>query len=386
VRLTPIGFVIGLLATACGQLAPLGAVDARPPALSPELRDQRNRLDVHYHLNAPATVSSWIAASDGRQWTIASDASRPTPGDYVLQFDGTVAGPGPNERRVLPDGDYQLVLDVTSPGGHQQAPVPLVVRGADTSLPDVAGLALLPDHISPNFDAQDDVTHVTYQLAKTARVSAFLDSQPVSGPPRRIWMSQEVRATAGEQSLTWDGTANGQPVPSGQYALGIRVRDDAGNVVERSQPLVIEDSGVPEAAIVSAHIGPAQIIRGNEVCLDALVRNTGQTVLRTQGPDPGYVYNSLDTYSSIDNHAFAEHAGYWRVGLNWSGSTDLSGATYPYRWGFGRDLQPGDEATVHGCVRVLNDQDKLVFFAGLVQENVAIHSAGAGLLRIDISS
>jgi hypothetical protein len=98
------------------------------------------------------------------------------------------------------------------------------------------------------------------------------------------------------------------------------------------------------------------------------------------------VYNSLDTYSSIDNHAFAEHAGYWRVGLNWSGSTDLSGATYPYRWGFGRDLQPGDEATVHGCVRVLNDQDKLVFFAGLVQENVAIHSAGAGLLRIDISS
>ena len=41
---------------------------------------------------------------------------------------------------------------------------------------------------------------------------------------------------------------------------------------------------------------------------------------------------------------------------------------------------------MHGCVRVLNEQDQLVYFAGLVQENVAIHSAGAGLVRVTISS
>ena len=64
----------------------------------------------------------------------------------------------------------------------------------------------------------------------------------------------------------------------------------------------------------------------------------------------------------------------------------MSGATYPYRWGFGRDLDPGEEAIIHGCVRLLNDQDKLVFFAGLVQENVAIHGAGAGLVRVQVSS
>ncbi|MBV9600352.1 MAG: hypothetical protein JOZ87_26305, partial [Chloroflexi bacterium] len=134
-----------------------------------------------------------------------------------------------------------------------------------------------------------------------------------------------------------------------------------------------------------AQIGPQQIIRGDEVCLDAIVRNTGQTVLRTQGPDPGYVYSSLDNFSSIDNHAYTEHAGYWRLGLNWSGSTDMTGATYPYRWGFGHDLQPGDEVTVHGCVQVQNEQDQVVYAAGLVQENVAIHNAGAGLVRILIS-
>jgi hypothetical protein len=157
-------------------------------------------------------------------------------------------------------------------------------------------------------------------------------------------------------------------------------------VVERSLPLSVQDAGVPEASIISASIGPLQIIRGNEVCLDALVRNTGQTTLRTQGPDPGFVYNSFDDYAAIEDHRYTEHAGFWRIGLNWSGSTDTSGASYPYRWGFGRDLQPGDEATVHGCVKVQNEQDKLVYFAGLVQENVAIHGAGAGLVRISISS
>jgi hypothetical protein len=376
-----------LFITACGPLAPspLGPVSAQPPSLSPGLRDQRNRLDVHYHLNTPAMVSSYIVSSDGQQWPIASDAPRPTPGDYVLQFDGTVAGPGPNERRVLPDGEYQLILNVRTPSQQQQTPIGMTVRGADATAPDITDLTLLPDTISPNFDAQDDVTHVSYQLSKDALVSLFLDSASDSGPGKRVWMGEEVKTTAGVQGQPWDGLANGQPVPSGHYMLGVRARDQAGNIVERSQPLTVGDSGVPEASIVSAQIGPLQIIRGNEVCLDAIVRNTGKTVLRTQGPDPGYVYNSLDTYSTIANHSFAEHAGFWRVGLNSSGSTDLTGASYPYRWGFGHDLQPGDEAIVHGCVTVLNEQDQLVFAAGLVQENVAIHNAGAGLVRVTIS-
>jgi hypothetical protein len=331
-------------------------------------------------------VSSQIVSRDGQQWTLASGVPRPTRGDYVLQFDGTVAGPGPNERRVLADGDYRLTLDVQTGTEQQEATVDLSIRGADTVIPDVTGMSLLPDHISPNFDAIDDVTHISYRLAKDAIVQPFLDAVNPDGSTRRVWMGEEVKTPAGEQNLTWDGTANSQPVPNGQYMLGVRARDEAGNVVERSQPLVVEDSGVPEASLVSTQIGPLQIIRGDEVCLDAIVRNTGQTVLRTEGPDPGYVYNSQDSYSSIENHAYTERAGYWRVGLSWSGSTDVTGATYPYRWGFGHDLQPGEEVTVHGCVQVVNQQDMLVFFAGLVQENVAIHNAGAELVRVQVSS
>jgi hypothetical protein len=200
-------------------------------------------------------------------------------------------------------------------------------------------------------------------------------------------MGSQQAVDVGAQSLTWDGLGNdGQPVAAGSYLLGIRAEDAAGNVVERSQPLVVEDSGVPDASIVTARIGPAQVVRGGQVCLDAVVRNTGQTTLRTQGPDPGYVYNSFDSYSSIEDHKYVEHAGLWRVGLNWSGTTDTTNATYPYRWGFGKDLPPGEEVAIHGCVNVFNEQSQIVYFAALVQENVALRSTGAGRVRIEVLS
>src|SRR5262249_61649075 len=86
-----------------GALSPPPAwVPADPPALSPDVRDQRNRLDVHYHLNAAGEVSTSIVAADGRQWQLHDRAPRPLAGDYVFQFDGTVPGPGPNERRGPP--------------------------------------------------------------------------------------------------------------------------------------------------------------------------------------------------------------------------------------------------------------------------------------------
>jgi hypothetical protein len=382
--LLPLGVLL-----ACGQPL-LSNVSASPPLPSPQQRSQLNRLDVRYHLGRPASVDAWAQTPDGQQqWVLHTASPRPRPGDYVLQFDGTIDGPGPSERRVLPDGDYQIVLRAQADGQQQQVAVPLTVRNADTTPPDVQDLSLLPDHVSPNFDAIQDLTRVNYTLAKPARIAAFLDLVSADGSklPRRVWTGSQQSVDVGAQSLTWDGLGNdGQPVAAGSYLLGIRAEDAAGNVVERSQPLVVEDSGVPDASIVTARISPTQVVRGGQVCLDAVVRNTGQTTLRTQGPDPGYVYNSFDSYSSIEDHKYVEHAGLWRVGLNWSGTTDTSNATYPYRWGFGKDLLPGDEVPIHGCVNVFNEQDQIVYFAALVQENVALRSAGAGRVRVEVSS
>jgi len=380
--------VLLLVASGCraagGDL--LGVDSATPPPPSPAMRQTANHLDIHYRLGAPARMSSRVQAPDGRQWVVYDGQSRPTAGEYVLALDGTVVGPTPEERRVLPAGEYQVVLQAEAGGVTQQATVPYTVAASDTAAPEIENLTLLPGQISPNFDAVDDVSLVTYRLTKTARVAAFVDRVgSEAGAQRRVWTGEETKTEAGEQTLQWDGVVNSQPLPAGLYEFGIRAEDAAGNVTEARRPVTIVDPGIPDAAIVSARIWPRQIIRGGQVCADLTVKNSGATVLRTQGPDPGYVYNSFDIFSAIAGRQFVDKAGFWRVGLAWSGSPDPAGATYPYRWGFGHDLQPGEAVTVRGCVQVDDQQTKMNFFAGLVQEKVAIRDRGVGLTPVVIS-
>ncbi len=368
-----------------GSGGPLADVSTSAPNPSPDLRSPQNRLNVDYSLSVPAQVSAFIVGSDSRRWTVEEDAQRPVPGRYQLGLDGTVDGPGPNERRALPDGDYTVLLQAQGGGSTAEASVPMAIRGADTNAPSIDGLTLFPDHISPNFDAIDDITRVTYRLSKASQVTPFADQVLPDGTRKRAWTGDTRKLDAGEQWLQWDGLLNDAPVPDGNYEFGIRAEDEAGNVSEARQPLVVEAGGLADAKVVSALIAPRQVIVGNNVCVDMVVRNMGQTVLRTQGPDPSYVYNSFDTYSSIANHQYVEHAGFWRIGLDWAGSSDTTGAKYPWRWGFGHDLQPGEDVSIHACVRVDNEQTQMVFFGALIQENVALHDVGSGMAQVQIS-
>lgn len=376
-----------LLAAACSPSGSALLADVRTaaPPRSPEMRTTGNRLDVTYRLAEPARVSARIEAPDGRTWPVHEDARRPLAGDYRLALDGTVPGPGPNERQVLPDGDYRVVIEAAGASTRQQTEVPLRIRDADTSRPEIRDLTVFPTLITPNFDADADVTAITYRLAKSARATAFADRVLPDGRRQRAWTGEERRLEAGEQRLRWDGTLSGRPLPDGEYELGIRAEDAAGNVAEARTPLTLQAGGVPEAKVVQARIAPREIIRGSPVCLDVTVRNTGSTVLRTKGPAPDYVYSSLDSYSSIDGGVYVEQAGYWRIGLDWAGSNSTIGAKYPYRWGFGRDLQPGEEATINGCVRVNHEGTKMVFFGGLIRENVAIVDNGVAMVEVRVS-
>lgn len=379
--------VSALLLQACAPSggAVLHNVLTAVPPPSPERRTRDNHLFVDYALSAPARMNAHIVASDGRSWPVYVDQWRPTNGEYRLELDGTVPGPGANERQVLPDGIYDVLLEAASDAGRDEARVSYVVQGADTARPTVSELSLVPARITPNFDAREDVTSVTYHLAKGARVNVFADAVLADGSRVRAWTGEELDVEAGEQRFVWDGTLGGTPIADGDYEVGVRARDESGNISEARHPLVVEAGGHPEAAVVRATIAPREIIRGNTVCLDATVRNTGSTVLRTQGPDPSYVYNSFESYSSIDQHRHVEQAGYWRLGLDWAGSSNTTGARFPYRWGFGRDLQPGEEVSLRVCVEVHNQNTRMVFFGGLIQENVAIHSSGLGLVEIKVT-
>lgn len=376
---------VALVACTPSQPPVLSNVRIAPADLSPAAPDNHNHFSLWYTLGQPASISATIQGPDGTQWQVLDDATRPTRGDYRIALDGTVPGPGPNEQRVLADGDYTVTVDAVAGGVQQQASVTMPIRNADTQIPEIQNLSLYPDTISPNGQAIADVTHVTYRLTKDASVSTFAERVEPDGQRTHVWDGERIDTPAGEQALTWDGHNGTQPLPDGNYEFGVRAQDADGNISEARANVTISGGGTPSATIVTATIGPTQIIRGNQICLDVVVRNTGDTTIRTEGPGPDYVYNSFDTYSSIAEHQYSEQAGLWRVGLDSAAAPDTTGARFPYRWGFGQDLQPGESASVRGCVNVENPQSKLVYFGALIQENVAIHDDGVGLVPVSIT-
>ncbi len=386
-RLAPLLLALAVLASGClasdGPL--LSDVSAGPPPVSPGLRNPANHLVVGYRLGTPAEVSAYVQGADGRSWPVYEREPRTVTGPYQLSLDGTVPGPGEHDRRTLPDGTYTVVLRADSGDRHQQVDVPYSVQGADTTPPELQNVQIFPDRLSPNADAVDDLAQVSYVVTKNAKTTPFADLVAPDGRRKRMWTGEATNVEAGEQRLQWDGMQSGVPVPDGQYEFGLRAVDAAGNATEVRRALVVEAGGVPQAKIVRAQLSPTQVVRGGQVCLDVTVRNIGQTVLRSEGPDPGYVYNSFDTYASIASHQYVEQAGFWRIGLDWAGSADTTGARYPFRWGFGKDLAPGQEVAVHGCVQVNDEHRTMVFFAALLQENVAVHESGTALTKVQVT-
>jgi hypothetical protein len=45
---------------------------------------------------------------------------------------------------------------------------------------------------------------------------------------------------------------------------------------------------------------------------------------------------------------------------------------YPFRWGFGHDLQPGEAAEITGVIKVDRPEAKLKFYVGLIQEQIRL--------------
>jgi hypothetical protein len=148
------------------------------------------------------------------------------------------------------------------------------------------------------------------------------------------------------------------------YWTGI-VLEQVAWVQDRVGVQAITVKAAPQPPMIT-HVtfSPTTLEAGEILTVSITVRNDSAETLPTQDPAPDFLYEEGDTYES---RGFAEVTGAVRVGVEFEGRPGT--LEYPYRWGLGAPLAPGQTATITGRIRLQNAQTKR-YWAGFVREQI----------------
>jgi hypothetical protein len=369
-------------------------------ALSADVLRPTNQetITISYLIGRQARVSVFLVAADGQTtYTLRENEPRERSSDaYVLRFDGTAPTGDPNLlRRLLPAGTYRVVISATDSNGEQaEASQTLTIEGSDIPLPEIADLVAMPTTISPNADGIDDVAEITYRLPITATIDILVTSP--SGERFALVASEEQEPILHRQ--IWNGrTPDGRVLPDGLYTYTIQARDIYGSVVQRQEQITLVGSGQPEVTITYSYMAPQEIMLSNVFTVTMRVKNTGTVPIRTYGPASGYEYSTQQVFSSIEEGQYAaKSGGFWRIGVDWDANSG-AGKRYPFRWAisprppeqwkvpFVEDLlMPGEEALVIGRIKVEQQETRMGFYVGLIQDGVGFFQdkTGRTIIRV----
>jgi hypothetical protein len=105
------------------------------------------------------------------------------------------------------------------------------------------------------------------------------------------------------------------------------------------------------------------------------VWNNSKTRLETQGPEPGFIYDETQHSGTIGQLGQYNR---WRIGVDFA--DNLTGKSYPFRWGLGAPLEPGERRLITGQIELLQPK-RSIWWASLIQEGVAIRTELFGVNR-----
>lgn len=387
----------GLLLAACSTTPVLSNVTVSAATLRPTGNGES--VNVGYVIGQAATVTIELVDSNGTRYMLRDKVARKaSPDAYQLRVDGTAPTGDPVlQQRALASGTYDVVVTaVTASGATTTEHVPLAIQSADTPPPLIENLVAFPTTISPNADGRGDVSEITYQLPVTATVDISITT-----PDGRV-----LPFITGEESgpqvhrQVWNGkTTDGQILPNGAYTYTIRAQDLYGNIVVTSDTITIADSGQPEATITYSYMAPQALLLGDVLTVTIRIENTGTVPIRTYGPASGYEYTTNDVFSSIaDGKYTAKSGGFWRIGVDWDANSGGAAKRYPYRWAmtprppeqwkipFVEDeFLPGERCEVVGRIKILQQENKMGFYVGLIQDGVGFFQDKSGRTIVKVN-
>ena len=380
-----------LTMSACGSRPILSDVEVSPSLITPNADRSQDVTRISYRLTASANLSIYLVGADGSRNYFRKDQRR-SAGRYGVDFGGVVDG------RMLPDGDYQVVVEAVDDAGRSHSlSRPLSIRDADTTPPELLNFSVYPQVFTPNQDGYADRVAITYYLTKPADVRVFLvDAQGNRFPiaeKEGVVKAGEVGTHVYDYAAGVDEGAT--PPPDGEYEVRAEASDLVGNFTVASSTLTIRDGGVPRVDIVQAAVEfyPKVVPIGQVLAFTLTVENIGTVPVRTTGPAPGTLYTSGQNFNTL---GYTESPGAWRIGIDFENNS--SGRNYPYRWalapddeltviGEGKYLMPGQRATVTGFIRITDKPPRSSprFWAGLIHEDVKILLDHIDAQAIDIA-
>jgi hypothetical protein len=299
-------------------------------------------------------------------------------------------------QRALPSGIYTVAIEAVNDAGTKTTEqVELAIQSADTPPPMIENLLSFPTTISPNADGRDDVTEITYQLPVTATVDISIATPDGRTLP---FLTGEITEPKLQRQV-WNGkTTDGQILANGVYTYTIRAADQYGNIVEQQDRIEIVNSGQPQATITYSYMAPQSIMLGDVITVTMRIKNTGTVPIRTYGPASGYQYTTNDVFSSIaDGKYTAKAGGFWRIGVDWDANSGGAAKRYPYRWAitprppeewkvpFVEDeFLPGEECEIIGVIKIDQQENKMGFYVGLIQDGVGFFQdkTGRTIIRV----
>ena len=374
-----------LTVSACGESPLLTGLSLSTSLLRPDGKSESFVL-IDYGLSRRADVEVRLLADDGKQYTLGPSRTRP-PDYYQIKFNGAIGVDDSADRRVLPDGTYQVsVMARDASGRFEEQTQLLTISSADTDPPQISDVVAQPLVFSPNGDGIQDESTVGYTISKESKVTVFATdaggSYSLLDPP--------TKRGDGPYTFIWDGKENGgRLLPDGRYTVHIRAEDAAGNVTEVSQEVTIDNGGIPRLELKKVKFVPTTVPVNGEIKVEVTVKNTGTTTIRwdeSMGPAPGAEYTTDMTYAFWRNDKgeplYYERNGVWRIGVGW----DNEPRPYPFRWAIGKTLEPGEEATITGTIQILQSgRPEMWIWAGIEQGGVGFPGGRQGMTKITIS-